>query len=208
MLLILDIISLNAAESSPSTVSLDEENIAWPSDKYKYAQPDGFKYKKVATSNVTCTDYNLPDSCKYYYDNTTSQGYLYYYPNDDEIQYLYESYPDLISPIIGVLDEHFQVWMRPAALPRFRKLYGKIDRDFEKGDYLSFTIIANYEVNSFDAEKSIVISTVGEFGGQNPYLGVAYIVVGALALLFGALFAAKQLIAPRRYADIALLHWD
>lgn len=101
-----------------------------------------------------------------------------------------------------------QVWMRPAALPQFRKLYGKIEGDFDEGDYLVFSVVANYEVDSFDASKSIVISTVGEFGGRNPYLGIAYIVVGSLSLLFGLLFMAKQLIAPRPYADIALLNWD
>jgi hypothetical protein len=38
--------------------------------------------------------------------------WAYWYPSDDTIQYLYESYPDNISPIQGVENEHFMVWMR------------------------------------------------------------------------------------------------
>lgn len=192
---------------------MDESDIAWPTDKDKFAQPDGFKSKavgpNVGSANATiCNEYGLDSSCMFYTDAKTNQNYLFYYPDDSTTQYLYETYPGVISPIDGVMDEHFQVWMRPAALPRFRKLYGTIDGDFKEGDRLTFRIQANYEVASFDAAKSVVISTVGEFGGKNPYLGVAYIVVGSLSMLFGFLFMIKQLVAPRPYADIALLNWD
>lgn len=37
-------------------------------------------------------------------------------------------------------NEHFIVWMRTAALPNFRKLYGKIEKKVEKGQVLTFTI--------------------------------------------------------------------
>jgi hypothetical protein len=42
--------------------------------------------------------------------------WAYWYPSDDTIQYLYESYPDNISPIQGVENEHFMVWMRYVAI--------------------------------------------------------------------------------------------
>jgi hypothetical protein len=192
---------------------MDESDISWPSDRKKYSQPDGFASKKVSSSvtaanSTVCAQNGLNSACQLYTDSSTNEKYLFYYPDDANTQYLYEAYPGIISPIDGVNDKHFQVWMRPAALPNFRKLYGKIDGDFKAGDRISFNIVANYEVASFDSSKSIVISTIGEFGGQNPYLGVAYIVVGALSLLFGFLFMAKQVLAPRPYADVALLNWD
>lgn len=210
---IVDVITLNTASSVPSGLSMDESDISWPSDRKKYSQPDGFASKKVSSSvtaanSTVCTQNGLNSACQLYTDSSTNEKYLYYYPDDANTQYLYEAYPGIISPIDGVNDKHFQVWMRPAALPNFRKLYGKIDGDFKAGDRISFNIVANYEVASFDSSKSIVISTIGEFGGQNPYLGVAYIVVGALSLLFGFLFMAKQVLAPRPYADVALLNWD
>lgn len=37
-------------------------------------------------------------------------------------------------------DEHFIVWMRTAALPHFRKLYGKIDKKLKKDESLVFTV--------------------------------------------------------------------
>lgn len=187
---------------------LDESDISWSSDKDKYSQPNGFEYVEVSNSGVSCASKNLPSSCKYYKDPSTEKQYLYYYPDDDTTQYLYETYPEQISPILGVTDQHFKVWMRTAALPKFRKLYGKISGDFKKGNVLHFNIISNFEVDSFDGSKSLVISSKGEFGGKNPYLGVAYVVVGSISLFFAALFTLKQFFSPRPVADVSLLIWN
>jgi hypothetical protein len=84
---------------------------------------------------------------------------------------------------------------------------GKIDYDFKKNDVLSFTVEANYEVASFDGSKSLLVSNLGEFGGKNPFLGVAYVVVGSISLLFAMLFVVKQTVAPRAKADASLLNW-
>lgn len=203
-----DIITIDTDNSSPSNIKLDEDDIAWPSDDDKFKQPDGFESKKISDASTTCSDAGLPNECKLYNDTAKGQLYLFYYPDDDDVQYLYESYPLQISPIDGVTDEHFKVWMRVAALPTFRKLYGKIDHDFKDGDKIVFNVEANFEVDSFDGSKSIVISNLGEFGGQNPYLGVAYVVVGCISLMFALLFLLKQAIAPRAVADPSLLHWN
>lgn len=37
-------------------------------------------------------------------------------------------------------NEHFMVWMRTAALPTFRKLWGRIETDLPEGRYI-FTIV-------------------------------------------------------------------
>ena len=37
---------------------------------------------------------------------------LYYYERPEQYQYLYETYPDHISPLVGIEDEHFMVWIR------------------------------------------------------------------------------------------------
>eukprot|EP01038_Epipyxis_sp_PR26KG_P009453 gene9453-12737_t len=203
-----DEFSLQSNLSKPTGLTLDESDISWPSDDIKFKQPSQFKAVEVSDSSVSCSSAGLPDTCKYYNDTKTNTEYLYYYPNDASTQYLYETYPNQISPIDGVEDEHFKVWMRTASLSTFRKLYGRIHHDFKKGDKLVFQISANFEVDSFDGSKSLVISSKGEFGGKNPFLGIAYIVVGFISLLFALLFLSKQLINPRAVADASLLHWN
>lgn len=205
-----DIFEVDATSTSadPDGVVMDESGISWPSDKDKFKQVDGFKsYKwKPTDVSVTCEAAGLPSDCKIYQSN--GQSWSYYYPKEADYQYLYESYPKQISPIDGVTDEHFMVWMRTAALPNFRKIYGKINQDFRKGDELIFTVSANFEVDSFSGSKALVIAQVGDFGGKNPYLGVAFIVVGAISLMFALLFVTKQIISPRSVADPSLLNWQ
>ena len=133
----LDIIGLNANLSTPSSVSLDESGIAWSSDSTKFKQAflnlsifiihklltiiwvgltqvTGFKSAVVHNSSVSCSAAGLPSNCKFYYDSSSGLSYRFYYPSDSSVQYLYETYPDQISPIDGVTDEHFKVWMRTA----------------------------------------------------------------------------------------------
>lgn len=122
--LLTDKFTVDTAHSSPSNIAMDESDIAWKSDDEKFKQPKGFQSKEVDSFSGTCAENDMPTGCQQYTDASTGQKYLFYYPNDDTVQYLYETYPDQISPIVGVTDDHFKVWMRPAALPKFRKLYG------------------------------------------------------------------------------------
>ncbi len=194
---------------SCSTYTMDESDIAWSTDKEKYKNVNGFEVKRYSTNPITdgCADAGLNSDCKIYY-GSDNKNCLYYYPEDDKYQYLYETYPDHISPCDGVQDEHFMVWMRTAALPTFRKLWGIIDHDFNSGDQLTINVEANFEVLSFSGGKSVVISTVGEFGGRNPYLGIAYVVVGSISLFLGFVFGMKTLLSPRIIGDPTNLHWD
>jgi hypothetical protein len=83
--------------------------------------------------------------------------------------------------------------MRVAAFPTFRKLYRKLVReaDFKqglpKGDY-ELTIDYNFPVSKFGGGKRFILSTTSWMGGKNDFLGVAYIVVGSLCLVFGFIF--------------------
>jgi hypothetical protein len=93
---------------------------------------------------------------------------------------------------IDTLDEHFMVWMRPAGLPNFRKLWGRITTykggdTLPKGDY-ALEISNKYPVSEFKGEKYFVVSTVNSFGGKNSFLGIAYIVVGGLCIVMAIVF--------------------
>ena len=85
--------------------------------------------------------------------------------------------------------EHFIVWMRPAGLPDFRKLWGRIEnRDLKKGEKIKFVIQNNYDVDKFGGNKSIILSTSNKFGGDNTFLGVCFIVVGGISIFLGVGF--------------------
>jgi hypothetical protein len=86
-----------------------------------------------------------------------------------------------------VEDEHFMVWMRPAGIPDFRKLWGRINTQLTPGKY-NLTVSNKFQVASFSGKKSFVLSTVSVLGGKNNFLGVAYLVVGCICLLMALLF--------------------
>lgn len=185
---ILDQISVNNYLSS-SPFSMNENDISLKSDRANmFKQVSGFAYTQVSSLNETCADSGLPSSCKQYCDSSNT-CYNFYYPSDSTVQYLYESYPGVISPIDGVTDEHFIVWMRTASLPTFRKLYGRISGPFTSGQTIIFDIVANYEVKSFGGTKSLLLSSVGSFGGKNRFIGEMLLSSGVIFLIFGVLVA-------------------
>jgi len=121
----------------------------------------------------------------------------------DKVQYINDTYPGVVK---NVDDEHFIVWMRPAALPSFRKLYGRIRADVKKGEVLAFDVSSRYPVSGFSGTKAVVVTTLSFLGGKNAFLGTAYLVVGFLCLGAAALFAVKQAVLPgRKLGDAAFL---
>ena len=122
--------------------------------------------------------------------------------------FLSQLYPGVFPPgQNNIENEHFIVWMRVAALPTFRKLYGKIDKTLEKGDTISVSINSRFNVAAFDGSKSLVLSTTSFLGGRNPFLGIAYIVVGAICLVLAAAFFIKSVLQPRQPGETQYLQW-
>lgn len=103
-------------------------------------------------------------------------------------------------------DERFQVWMRVAGLPTFRKPYGKRDGTIPAGTY-TILIDSNFEVKSYGASKAFVLSTTSWMGGRNPFLGYAYIITGSAFIGFALIFLVKHLVRPRPLGDLRYLSW-
>jgi len=80
--------------------------------------------------------------------------------------------------------------MRTAALPKFRKLYGKIDNDLPKGDY-EFDVLNVYDVAKFKGKKSIIVSNANAFGGKNSFLAISFIILGFICLFITIGFTIK-----------------
>eukprot|EP00210_Caulerpa_lentillifera_P008290 g7911.t1 len=105
-------------------------------------------------------------------------------------------------------DEHFIVWMRVAALPRFRKLYGIIDDEtLEKDDSINITIENNYNTSKF-GKKFIVLSTTSRIiGGKSKFLGLLQIALGFACFFAGLLYFILHVKFPRKLGDQRFLSW-
>lgn len=93
--------------------------------------------------------------------------------------------------------EDLIVWMRTAALPTFRKLYGKIEVDLEANDVITVVLQNNYNTYSFGGKKKLVLSTTSWLGGKNDFLGIAYLTVGSLCFFLAVAFLVVYLVKPR-----------
>lgn len=123
--------------------------------------------------------------------------------------------------------EELQVWMRSAGLPSFSKLAKRNDTDvmkcgmyemnikmsmfkiralrnpqFSESDVICCSI--DFPVKKYGGTKSIIISTRTVMGGRNPFLGIAYVVVGGICIVLGALFTGAHLIKPRYLRPLLL----
>lgn len=210
------------ADGVSSTKSMKEDGISWPSDKDKFKQPAGFKYLtylNTKPSNADLIAQGWPTEINSQQpkiwtdrDQTPNVNYVYWYPDMDTRAYIGVDFANGdggVNPIKGVTDEHFMVWMRTAALPKFRKLYGKIGGPFKKGDELTFQVKSNFEVKSFGGTKALIISTNSALGGKNSYISTSFLVVGSISMGFAILFILKHLTSDRRkLGDTNLLRWD
>eukprot|EP00249_Psilotum_nudum_P015844 c25549_g1_i1 orf=535-1635(-) len=105
-------------------------------------------------------------------------------------------------------DEDLIVWMRTAALPTFRKLYGKIEEDLTANMTIDVTIKNVYNTYSFGGKKKLVLSTTSWLGGKNDFLGIAYLTVGSLCIFLALVFFLVHLKNPRPLGDTNYLSWN
>jgi hypothetical protein len=56
---------------------------------------------------------------------------------------------------------------------------------------------SDFPTREYKGTKSIIISTRTVVGGRNPFLGIAYVVVGGVCILLGTVFTVTHLIRPR-----------
>ncbi|XP_073149692.1 putative ALA-interacting subunit 2 [Henckelia pumila] len=104
--------------------------------------------------------------------------------------------------------EDLIVWMRTAAFPNFRKLYGKIEEDLDADDIILVQLLNNYNTYSFSGSKKLVLSTSSWLGGRNNFLGMAYISIGICFIFVAVVFLLVHVKFPRPYGDTTNLSWN
>ncbi|KAH9380682.1 hypothetical protein HPB48_014604 [Haemaphysalis longicornis] len=95
----------------------------------------------------------------------------------------------------GLQNEAFIVWMRTAALPSLRKLYGRVERTgffsekVPQGEYI-LEIHYRYPVVVFEGTKRLILSNASWMGSRNPFVAISYFAVGCLCVVLGVAFKA------------------
>jgi len=162
-----------------NSIEFTEKGISWSSDRDKYSNLE-------VNQEVLNTLIPPPAWQKF--------------PQYKDGKYTSTNFPKLADM------ERFQVWMRVAGLPNFRKLYGQNGGSLPAGNY-TIQVVDRFDVDSFGGTKSIIISNVSAFGGKNPFLGIGYIIVGSISLLLGLIFLIKNMIKPRKLGDTSYLSY-
>ena len=218
--------SFALSKADGQAVPLQETGIAWPTDLYKNA-PAGSNNYKFKNQESGTTGLNFPpfahwraSSCS---DLPTASQRLACTEFNEQHPGAGWCYP---NSTYCVEDEHFVVWMRAAGLPSFRKLYAIIDTRLEPGTYtvqVSNGLLESgqymnkwtgasqsflYPVSSFGGTKQVVLSTTSWLGGQNFFLGYAYIIVGVVCIMLALSFCLKYNMGPRDLGDAAYITWQ
>mmetsp|Transcript_77689 Transcript_77689/g.177909 ORF Transcript_77689/g.177909 Transcript_77689/m.177909 type:complete len:430 (-) Transcript_77689:181-1470(-) len=96
----------------------------------------------------------------------------------------------------GVNSGQFINWMRGSGIPRFRKLYGVIHEELPPG-WLSVHLRNIFNESDFNGTKSLVLETTTRLGGAHTFLGVCYLAMGFVCVVYGLVFYARANGWPR-----------
>ena len=99
-------------------------------------------------------------------------------------------------------NEHFIVWMRTAAFPKFIKLYGRCTHCYIPKDNYTVYVGYNYPLELFSGGRWIVISMTSGIGGGSNLIAISYVASGGLSLMIGLCFLVQTLLCPRKLGDI------
>ncbi len=89
---------------------------------------------------------------------------------------------------LNITNEHVMVWYQMESFPTFIKLWGHIWGTLQAGKSYTIVIDNKFEVSSFDGKKYVYFSEVNSLGGTNKFLGIAFLLMGAVVVVIMAVF--------------------
>lgn len=63
---------------------------------------------------------------------------------------------------------------------------------------MDITVASDYPTVQFNGAKRMLITTMSWLGGKNPFLGIAYLVVGSISIVIGFVFLIIHLKVGKR----------
>ena len=120
------------------------------------------------------------------------------YPADPSFSWLPDRYPSVVPAAEGVRSELFASWMRPSAMPRVAKPYGRFRANAVglEGN-ITIRINASFPVEGIDASKQLLLSTHTAFGGASDDLSIFLMGAGGLCLAASLVVVSIQLCCAR-----------
>ena len=159
------------------TKSIDSKKILNPND---VSIPCGIyakSYQNVKSLNIDLISQKTNKTLKLNEKNIT-------WESDREIKFN-NTLNNLEKQWVDMTNEHFIVWMKPSGYSTFRKLFGYIELD--NGLYY-----INCKCDNCSLIKNIIVTNLNFLGGKNIELGIVYIILGSLLLLFSGIILFKH----------------
>lgn len=102
----------------------------------------------------------------------------------------------------------FQNWMHTSGLPTFNKMALRNDDDALETGIYEVTIGLHFPVLPYNGHKYIYISQRSVIGGKNEFLGISWMVGGAVCFLLALSLLIINFVRPRKTGDVNLLSWN
>jgi phospholipid-translocating P-type ATPase (flippase) len=120
------------------------------------------------------------------------------YPSErDTSNFVYADRFHNIAETTGVRDDRFKTWIRPAAMPTFKKRYARIDQAIPANSQIRITVKSRWNVNQFHGSKSLVFANFSWKGPQDFVLPTVFLVLGVTMMGLGGAIWFKMMTCPR-----------
>lgn len=104
--------------------------------------------------------------------------------------------------------EEFQNWMSPAVLAEFSNLIMRNDDKILKNGIYQIDIGFHFPTTEYNGGKMIYLSTSSKIGGKNSFLGISWIIAGAICIILSIILGLGSLFKGRKSGDTSLLSWN